>query len=115
MLQNAVIAPVLLAWQLIINLLNFALHTQQQLSFFHARSAPCTCEIQQPHCPCSPYSPLYPSNPLAQVYDVLQVRHYAAKELMFGVDCRAAVLSGVEKLADAVQVTLGPKVGMGVG
>ncbi|DBB12576.1 hypothetical protein WJX82_009550 [Trebouxia sp. C0006] len=32
-----------------------------------------------------------------------------AKEVKFGVDCRAAVLSGVEKLADAVQVTLGPK------
>ncbi|KAL3137677.1 Mitochondrial chaperonin 60 [Trebouxia sp. C0009 RCD-2024] len=38
----------------------------------------------------------------------VQVRHFA-KEVKFGVDCRAAVLSGVEKLADAVQVTLGPK------
>lgn len=37
-----------------------------------------------------------------------QVRNFA-KEVRFGVDCRAAVLSGVEKLADAVQVTLGPK------
>lgn len=37
-----------------------------------------------------------------------QVRGFA-KEVKFGVDCRAAVLSGVEKLADAVQVTLGPK------
>mmetsp|Transcript_35096 Transcript_35096/g.99538 ORF Transcript_35096/g.99538 Transcript_35096/m.99538 type:complete len:575 (-) Transcript_35096:368-2092(-) len=33
----------------------------------------------------------------------------AAKDVRFGVDCRAAVLQGVEKLADAVQVTLGPK------
>lgn len=37
-----------------------------------------------------------------------QTRNFA-KEVKFGVDCRAAVLSGVEKLADAVQVTLGPK------
>jgi hypothetical protein len=28
-----------------------------------------------------------------------------------GLLCRASVLAGVEKLADAVQVTLGPKVG----
>uniref|UniRef100_A0A061S2W5 Chaperonin GroEL n=1 Tax=Tetraselmis sp. GSL018 TaxID=582737 RepID=A0A061S2W5_9CHLO len=33
----------------------------------------------------------------------------AAKDVRFGVECRAAVLQGVEKLADAVQVTLGPK------
>lgn len=37
------------------------------------------------------------------------IRFYAAKEVKFGVDCRAAVLQGVERLADAVQVTLGPK------
>ena len=36
-------------------------------------------------------------------------RGYAAKEVRFGVDCRSAVLAGVDKLADAVQVTLGPK------
>lgn len=34
----------------------------------------------------------------------------AAKELRFGDECRAGLLAGVEKLADAVQVTLGPKV-----
>ncbi len=34
----------------------------------------------------------------------------AAKDVRFGVDCRAAVLQGVDKLADAVQVTMGPKV-----
>ncbi|KDD77186.1 TCP-1/cpn60 chaperonin [Helicosporidium sp. ATCC 50920] len=38
-----------------------------------------------------------------------QVRGYAAKDLVFGDACRAAVLQGVERLADAVQVTLGPK------
>jgi chaperonin GroEL len=38
----------------------------------------------------------------------LQTRGYA-KDIKFGIDCRAAVLEGVEKLADAVQVTLGPK------
>ncbi|PRW44921.1 Chaperonin mitochondrial [Chlorella sorokiniana] len=39
----------------------------------------------------------------------LQTRGYAAKELRFGDECRAGLLQGVEKLADAVQVTLGPK------
>ena len=38
------------------------------------------------------------------------VRGYAAKEVRFGIECREAVLAGVNKLADAVQVTLGPKV-----
>lgn len=38
------------------------------------------------------------------------MRNFAAKDVRFGVDCRGAVLAGVEKLADAVQVTLGPKV-----
>lgn len=33
----------------------------------------------------------------------------AYKELRFGTDARAAMLSGCEKLADAVEVTLGPK------
>jgi hypothetical protein len=40
----------------------------------------------------------------------LQTRGFAAKELRFGDECRAGLLAGVEKLADAVQVTLGPKV-----
>lgn len=34
----------------------------------------------------------------------------SAKELKFGSDARAAMLQGVEVLADAVAVTLGPKV-----
>ena len=33
-----------------------------------------------------------------------------AKEIKFGVDARALMLQGVDKLANAVQVTLGPKV-----
>ena len=36
------------------------------------------------------------------------LRHFA-KDVKFGVECRAAMLAGCEKLADAVQVTLGPK------
>lgn len=37
------------------------------------------------------------------------VRWYAAKDLKFGQDARVAMLQGVNKLADAVAVTLGPK------
>lgn len=48
-------------------------------------------------------------DPAMQAHNQQQARGFA-KEVKFGVDCRAAVLSGVEKLADAVQVTLGPKV-----
>ena len=33
-----------------------------------------------------------------------------AKDVRFGVDSRSLVLAGCNKLADAVQVTLGPKV-----
>ncbi|KAG9447722.1 hypothetical protein H6P81_013850 [Aristolochia fimbriata] len=36
-------------------------------------------------------------------------RNYAAKEIKFGVDARALMLRGVEELADAVKVTMGPK------
>ncbi|GAV29697.1 hypothetical protein PMKS-003199 [Pichia membranifaciens] len=38
-----------------------------------------------------------------------QVRSVSYKELKFGVEGRAALLKGVETLADAVSVTLGPK------
>eukprot|EP01083_Nonionella_stella_P148601 470742_1 len=34
---------------------------------------------------------------------------FMSKEIKFGVDGRAAMLNGVNLLADAVQVTLGPK------
>lgn len=37
------------------------------------------------------------------------VRGYAAKDVRFGIECRDKVLAGVNKLADAVEVTLGPK------
>merc|ERR1719183_1423088 len=38
-----------------------------------------------------------------------QRRTFAGKEIRFGAEARDAVLSGVNKIADAVQVTLGPK------
>merc|ERR1719440_1073947 len=37
------------------------------------------------------------------------VRHMSGKDVRFGNDARALLLAGVDKLADAVQVTLGPK------
>jgi hypothetical protein len=37
------------------------------------------------------------------------VRGFAAKDVRFGVDARGLMLQGVDRLADAVQVTLGPK------
>ncbi|XVF21449.1 hypothetical protein REPUB_Repub12eG0091300 [Reevesia pubescens] len=36
-------------------------------------------------------------------------RNYAAKDIKFGVEARALMLRGVEDLADAVKVTMGPK------
>ena len=39
-----------------------------------------------------------------------QTRNYAAKELQFGIEGRSSMLKGVQRLANAVQVTLGPKV-----
>ena len=36
--------------------------------------------------------------------------NYAAKDVKFGVEARALMLKGVEELADAVKVTMGPKV-----
>lgn len=38
----------------------------------------------------------------------MQTRGFA-KDVKFGVDARVRLLAGVDKLADAVQVTLGPK------
>lgn len=37
-------------------------------------------------------------------------RNYAAKDIKFGVEARALMLKGVEDLAEAVKVTMGPKV-----
>ncbi|XP_077252747.1 chaperonin CPN60-2, mitochondrial-like isoform X1 [Tasmannia lanceolata] len=36
-------------------------------------------------------------------------RYYAAKDIKFGVEARTLMLKGVEELADAVKVTMGPK------
>ncbi|RZC88630.1 hypothetical protein C5167_016491 [Papaver somniferum] len=36
-------------------------------------------------------------------------RNYSAKDIKFGVEARAMMLKGVEDLADAVKVTMGPK------
>lgn len=36
-------------------------------------------------------------------------RNYAAKDIRFGVEARSLMLKGVEELADAVKVTMGPK------
>lgn len=37
-------------------------------------------------------------------------RNYAAKDIRFGVEARTLMLKGVEDLAEAVRVTMGPKV-----
>jgi len=37
------------------------------------------------------------------------VRHFSAKDIRFGIEARGLILEGVNKLAEAVQVTLGPK------
>ncbi|KAJ0742377.1 putative chaperonin Cpn60/TCP-1 family, groEL-like apical domain superfamily [Helianthus annuus] len=42
-------------------------------------------------------------------HNAQQMRNYAAKDIKFGVDARALMLRGVEELADAVKVTMGPK------
>ena len=39
-----------------------------------------------------------------------QRRGYAAKELRFGAEARHQMLQGVDMLADAVAITMGPKV-----
>lgn len=40
----------------------------------------------------------------------LDIRRNYAKDIKFGPDVRAAMLQGVDVLADAVAVTMGPKV-----
>jgi len=44
----------------------------------------------------------------ARAGNKMQVRNFA-KDVKFGVDARKGMLAGVERLADTVQVTLGPK------
>eukprot|EP00250_Pteridium_aquilinum_P012651 c20857_g1_i1 orf=1-420(-) len=46
---------------------------------------------------------------LNNVGQINQVRSYAAKDIKFGIEARALMLQGVEQLADAVKVTMGPK------
>lgn len=41
---------------------------------------------------------------------LIQQRRSLAKQLDFGLKAREALLAGVNKLADAVAVTMGPKV-----
>lgn len=45
-----------------------------------------------------------------QAFLLQAVRAYASKDVRYGIDARNSVMMGVNKLADAVQVTLGPKV-----
>ncbi|CAM9021043.1 hypothetical protein WICANDRAFT_64629 [Wickerhamomyces anomalus NRRL Y-366-8] len=49
------------------------------------------------------------SRPVIKRQALSLVRNLSHKELKFGVEGRAALLKGVETLADAVSVTLGPK------
>lgn len=60
--------------------------------------------------PPHPARPPDPNQNKKQAALLQAVRNYAVKDVRFGIECREAVLSGVNKLADAVQVTLGPKV-----
>jgi len=46
-----------------------------------------------------------------QVYNgALLRRNYVTKDINFGVGARAAMLQGVSEVAEAVKVTMGPKV-----
>jgi hypothetical protein len=48
---------------------------------------------------------------LKQLKSTTSRRSFASgKDIKFGSDARRAIMRGVEKVADAVQVTLGPKV-----
>lgn len=40
---------------------------------------------------------------------IISTRNYVAKDVNFGVGARAAMLAGVDELAEAVKVTMGPK------
>lgn len=41
---------------------------------------------------------------------IISSRNYAAKDISFGSHARLAMLQGVNELAEAVKVTMGPKV-----
>ncbi|XP_024393311.1 chaperonin CPN60-2, mitochondrial [Physcomitrium patens] len=46
---------------------------------------------------------------LVQACRLQSARKFSGKDIRFGVEARALMLQGVEQLADAVQVTMGPK------
>ena len=60
------------------------------------------------HRSCNPHAARSPLHGV-QVVSQQSVRHYAAKEVRFSADGRAAIMAGIDALADAVEVTLGPK------
>lgn len=41
---------------------------------------------------------------------IISSRNYGAKDISFGMGARAAMLQGVNEIAEAVKVTMGPKV-----
>lgn len=47
---------------------------------------------------------------LRKVHQIGQVERWYAKDVRFGPEVRALMLQGVDILADAVAVTMGPKV-----
>lgn len=55
-----------------------------------------------------PLPPLAPRSSRGGVTRLFK-RCMSGKDVRFGTDARAMMLAGVDKLADAVQVTLGPK------
>ena len=51
---------------------------------------------------------------LARPTTNLMQRRFMAKDVRFGAEVRAEMLKGVDVLADAVSVTMGPKVTIGM-
>lgn len=47
---------------------------------------------------------------LRRIHQINQVQRWYAKDVRFGPEVRALMLQGVDVLADAVAVTMGPKV-----
>lgn len=59
---------------------------------------------------CRPLTHLLSSRSRSVQPSISQARFYTPKELKFGAEARIAMLKGVDILADAVAVTMGPKV-----
>lgn len=57
----------------------------------------------------TPPQPHYTQASFLQALTSQTTRSYAAKDVRFGTDGRSAIMAGVDALADAVEVTLGPK------